>query len=68
MASKNTKMVDAESAGGTMSDASKRRGDNLEQLISYNSDFDIQRLQHMVVALQGGNAQGNAGSQAIGPQ
>ena len=71
MASKNSKMVDPESAGGSMTDASKRRGDHSEQpggkgmgkdgpqrVISYNHDFDIQRLQHMVVALQGDHVLG----------
>ena len=49
-----------------MTDASKRRGEHIEEsggkgmgkdgpqrVISYNHDFDIQRLQYMVVALQG---------------
>lgn len=59
------KISKSEAAGGSMSDASKRRGDTIEpqdakgagkggpqQVISYNSDFDIQRLQYMVVRKQ----------------
>ena len=66
MAPKNSKMTGVETAEGSMTDASKRRGDHIEEsggkgmgkdgpqrVISYNHDFDIQRLQYMVVALQG---------------
>eukprot|EP00434_Breviolum_minutum_P044044 symbB.v1.2.039295.t1/scaffold6467.1/size17873/3 len=56
------------SGSGGMSEAAKRRGDDVENpsgdghvanhppmVINYNPDFDVERLQHMIVALQGEN-------------